>query len=426
MDVCPMFALVDCNSFYASCEQVFRPDLRGKPVVVLSNNDGCVVAASAEAKALGISMGVPWHRVPADLARQSVVFSSNYTLYGDMSRRVKAVLAGFAEQIEHYSIDESFLAFSPGPDWSELGREIASKVYRYTGIRVGVGFGPTKVLAKVANRVAKRDPEAQGVAVLTDEGRIDSVLGGMRTEDVWGIGSKHAARLAACGIHTALALKRLDAETARRLLSVVGQRIVLELCGVSCLGIEEVAPPKQAICTAKSFGEPIETLEGLREPLSTYVSRAAEKLRGQGAVCGRVAVFLQTNPFKPELPQLYPSGEAILSYPSNYTPELVHAAQEALERIYRPGYLWKKIGVMLLDIGSAGGVQMAFDSPSPEEDARRRRAMAAVDGINRQFGRATVRLGSAARPEAAVWRMRQSNLSPCYTTRWADLPVARL
>lgn len=420
-----MFALVDCNSFYASCEQVFRPDLRGKAVVVLSNNDGCVVARSAEAKQLGIPMAAAWHQVPEEVSRQAVVFSSNYTLYGDMSRRVLAVLSRFAEAIENYSIDESFLEFSPGPDWRALGQEIRATVYRHTGVPVSVGFGPTKVLAKAANRAAKKRPEAGGVFLLNDEGEIDAVLAGMSTDDVWGIGSRLSARLEGVGVKTALDFKRMDDEVARRLLTVVGQRIVLELRGTSCLAIEDVVPKKQNICTAKSFGTPITTLESLREPLSSYVSRVAEKLRAQGSVCGRMQVFLQTNPFQPHQPQLYPAGETILTTPTNFTPDLVSAAQEVLTRIYRPGYYWKKVGVMLLELGPETSVQAAFDSPPPEAVDRRRRMMTALDAVNRVYGKASVRVASAAGRAPPDWKMRQANLSPRYTTRWEELPVAR-
>ena len=418
-----MFALVDCNSFYASCEQVFRPDLAGTPVVVLSNNDGCVVARSAEAKALGVEMAGPWHEVPRELAAKVTVFSSNYTLYGDLSRRVLATLSPFAQDIENYSIDESFLEFLPGPNWELLGREIRRTVRRNTGIPVSVGFGPTKVLSKIANKVAKRRKDTGGVFVLGDEADVDAVLATMTTDDVWGIGSRLAARLETVGVRTALDLKRLDEEVARRLLTVVGQRIVLELRGISCLAIEDVAPPKQNICTAKSFGTPLESLDELREPLASYVSRVAEKLRGQASVCGRMQIFLQTNPFQPHLPQLYHGGEAVLSTPTNFTPQLVSAAMGVLERIWRPGFKWKKVGVMLLELGPENAVQSAFDSLPPEQVEKRRRAMFALDAINRSFGRGSARVASAAGREPPVWKMRQFRLSPCYTTRWDEIAV---
>jgi DNA polymerase V len=419
-----MFALVDCNSFYASCEQVFRPDLAGKPVVVLSNNDGCVVARSAEAKALGIGMAGPWHEVPRELAAKVTVFSSNYTLYGDFSHRVLSTLAPFAQDIENYSIDESFLKFSPGPDWTKLGGEIRQTVRKHTGIPVSVGFGPTKVLSKIANKVAKKRKEAAGVFVFQNPADVDAVLATLTPDDVWGIGERLAARLLPVGVKTALDLKYLDEEVARRLLTVVGQRIVMELRGISCLAIEDVAPAKKIIGTAKSFGTPLETLGELREPLGTYVSRVAEKLRSQGSVCGRMQIFLHTNPFQAHMPQYYPASETTLSTPTNYTSELLTAAMRVLEKIWRPGYKWKKIGVMLMEIGPESAVQSAFDTLPPVEVEKRRRAMAAFDAINKSFGRATVHVGTAAGREPSTWKMRQANKSPRYTTQWAEVPVA--
>ena len=417
-----MYALVDCNNFYASCERVFQPRLEGRPVVVLSNNDGCVIARSNEAKALGIEMAGAWHEVERRLPPGSVeVFSSNYALYGDMSRRVMATLSGFAYEMENYSIDESFLSFPPGGDWTELGQTMRRTVRRNTGIPVSVGFAPTKVLAKAANRMAKKRPELGGAHLLSDEAEIDATLAGMAPSDVWGIGRRLSERLATVGVRTALDLKRLDADVARRLLSVVVQRIVLELRGVSCLDIEEVAPAKQNICTAKSFGTALETLEELREPLASYVSRVAEKLRGQASVAGRVHVFLETNPFQ-KGPQYFGGGGAAFATPTNYTPDLVAAANGVLERIYRPGCRYKKVGVMLLELGSEFAVQSSFDSPAPEVVEKRRRAMATLDAINLGYGRGAVRIASAAAPHPG-WEMRQLRKSPRWTTRWEELPV---
>lgn len=419
-----MFALVDCNSFYASCEQVFRPDLRGKPVVVLSNNDGCVVARSAEAKTLGIEMAGPWHKIePRVRSHGVVVFSSNYTLYGDFSRRVLQTLGRFVQEVENYSIDESFLWFDPGRDWSALGAEIKHTIGRHTGIPVSVGFGPTKVLAKLANKLAKKRAETGGVFVLGGADEADAILAALSPDDIWGIGERLAARLLTVGVHTALEFKRLDPEIARRILTVVGQRIVLELRGVSCLAIEDVVPAKKNICSAKSFGKPLSTFDELIEPLASYVSRVAEKLRAQQCVAGRLQVFLETNPFQPSDPQLFPAGEVILLTPSNFTGALVTAAASVLRRIWRPGYRWKKVGVMLLEICAETCVQSAFDSPAPETVEKRRRAMAALDAVNRTFGRAALRVGSAAGSAPASWRMRQHSLSPRYTTRWEELPV---
>jgi DNA polymerase V len=419
-----VFALVDCNNFYASRERVFQPRLEGRPIVVLSNNDGCVVARSNEAKALGIEMAGPWHLTEKRFPPGTVeVFSSNYTLYGDMSRRVMTTLGRFAYELEPYSIDESFLHFLPGADLQTLAREIRKTVRQHTGLPVSVGFAKTKVLAKVANRLAKKRPELAGAHVLESDAAIDAALATMKPSDIWGIGNRLAERLVTVGVTTALDLKQLDIEVARRLLTVVGQRIVLELRGVNCLPLEEIAPAKQNICTAKSFGVPLETLEQLQEPLASYVSRVAEKLRGQGSVAGRIQVFLETNPFQPQEPQYSNSAGLTLLTPSSFTPDLVTAGMGLLQRIYRPGYRYKRVGVMLLDLGSEKVIQASFDEPPPELSEKRRRAMSALDTVNQGFGRGAVRVGSAAAPDPR-WKMRQTRLSPRWTTRWADLPVA--
>lgn len=419
-----MYALVDCNNFYASCERVFNPRLAGKPVVVLSNNDGCVVARSAEAKALGVEMAGAWHQV-SDRYPQVVALSSNYALYGEMSRRVTATLGTFAYQLENYSIDESFLEFLPGVDWSALGREMKRTVKRRTGLPVSVGFGETKVLAKVANRLAKKRPELAGCYLLRP-GAVDEALASLAPSDIWGIARRTEEKLARVGVRTALDLKRMDLGEARRLMTVVGERIVLELRGVSCLETEEVAPEKQQICTAKSFGCPVESLDELREVVSSYVSRVAEKLRAQGSVCGRIHVGLETNPFQPREPQYFNGGGVTLATPSNFTPLLVTEALRVLEGIYRSGYRYKRAVVMLLELGPEHAVQAAlFDSTPPEDVERRRRLMAAMDAANRVHGRGAVRLGSSAGSEPS-WRMRQEAKSPAYLSRWGEIPVARV
>jgi len=422
-----MFALIDCNNFYASCERVFRPSLNGKPVVVLSNNDGCVIARSNEAKALGIEMGDAWHLNRAKFEAWGVaVFSSNYALYGDMSRRVKATLGLFAQELEAYSIDECFLRFGRGGDWVDLGQQIKKTVRQHTGIPVSCGFAPTKVLAKLANRTAKKRPEHGGVFVAPDVGaERDQWLASFEVRDVWGVGRQLSGRLLAAGVRTALDLSRMADDVARRMMSVVGARIVAELRGDSCLAIEEVAPPKKGMCSAKSFGVALTELEELREPVAAYVSRLAEKLRGEGSVCGHLRVFLETNPFSPGDPQYYPSAGRDLLTATNFTPTLCEVAGSLLERIYRPGYRYKKVGVMALEIGPAGEAQLGFDAPSPDELDRRSRLMAAMDRVNRQFGRGSVSVGSAG-GRAPSWRMRQALCSPAYTTRWADLPVVEM
>ena len=298
-------ALVDCNNFYASCERVFQPGLRGRPVVVLSNNDGCVIARSNEAKALGIAMGEAWHickkRVDTDGV---IVRSSNYTLYGDMSARVMRTVAGFTPDLEIYSIDEAFLGFGGFERRLEShARELRRTVLQWTGIPVSVGIAPTKTLAKVANRRAKKDPATGGVFVLMDEAAIDAELAAMELTDLWGVARRLAARLTALGITTPLALKQSDPRFIRERFNVVLERLVLELRGVPCISLEEAPPDRKSIMASRSFGRTVETREELEEAVATYTSRAAEKLRGQGLAANRIVVFAHTNRFRPDDPQ---------------------------------------------------------------------------------------------------------------------------
>jgi len=420
-----MFALVDCDSFYASVETVARPDLRGRPVIVLSANDGCVVARSAAAKALGIEMSAAWHLIDPKVRSQVVSFSSNFALYADFSRRVVSILTRFAEEIEVYSVDESFLRFSPGPSWRDLGTTIQRTIMRETGLPVSIGFARTKVLAKAATRVAKKRADAHGVFVLDGDADVAAVLAAMTTDDVWGIGPRLAARLATVGVNSGSQLQQLDAEVARRLLSVVGQRIVLELQGVSCLAIEEIAPAKKLIGSAKSFGIPLSTLDELREPLASYVSVLAAKLRAQRSVAGRLVVFLQTNPFAADDVQAFPGGQTTLDTPTNYTGTLVRSATRLLEIIWRPNCRWKRLGVLLTDLGPEREVQSSFTSEAPAVVEKRRRAMSALDAVNSSFGRGTLRPASAAGPAPNRWQTRHRSLSPRWTTRWSEIPVVR-
>ncbi len=415
-----MFALVDCNSFYCSCERVFQPRLEGQPVVVLSNNDGCVVARTTEAKTRGIAMGEVWHLARAELKTGVHVFSSNYTLYGDMSRRVMATLRDFSQHLEIYSIDEAFLSYDSHTDWVGLGRDIRHTVRRHTGIPVSVGFGPTKVLAKLANRLAKKPQNHTGVFLWpTDPVTESALLETIPVSDVWGIGRRLAERLAPFGVTTARALRELDDTTARHLLAVTGLRVVLELRGLPCLALEEFAPPKKAICCAKGFGSPLSTLDELGEPLAAYVSRVAEKLRAQRQVAGFLQVFLETNPHVGGT-QYHPSAGCELPTPSSDSSHLAEIATGLLRRIHRPGFSFRKIGVLVTNLVPDDATQLSFDTPPPHLIARRRALMATMDKINREHGRATVRIASAG-PSAPAWKMRQGHLSPCYTTRWDAL-----
>jgi len=415
------FALMDCNNFYASCERVFNPRLIGKPVVVLSNNDGCVIARSEEAKQLGIEMGAPAFKNEDLFRRHGVqVLSSNYALYGDMSARVMATLRPLATSMEVYSIDEAFLGLEP---WQgeTFGRELRARVRQWTGIPVSVGIAPTKVLAKLANRIAKKTPSLQGVFDLTADPDPDAVLARVPCGDIWGIGRRLATRLTAAGIQTALDLKQADMAWVRRELGVVGERTARELNGVSCLPLEEAPDPQKGIATARSFGEPIEALEGLEEALATFTARAAEKLRAGGQLTGRIQVHLETSPFRPDLPQYYPVAQIALPELTSHTPDLIAAALTLLRKIYRPGYQYKKVGVFLTELCSEASAQLTLFAPRTDNVGTRLDSL--VDQLNRRYGTNTLRYGAMG--FAGEWRMKQKRKSRCFTTRWEELLVAR-
>ena len=414
-----MFALVDCNNFYASCERVFRPELEQKPIVVLSNNDGCVIARSNEAKDAGIGMGAPAFLMEALIREKGIhVFSSNYALYGDMSDRVMRTLATFTPNIEYYSIDEAFLGLTGlQENLFTFGSRMRQTVKQWTGIPVSVGIAPTKTLAKVANRWAKKKVRALGVHVLDTESTIEEALMHTEVEDIWGIGRQHAAFLRRYGIETGFQLRQADDAWIRKHLTVVGQRMLNELRGVSCLALEEVPPAKKGMCNARSFGAPQETYSQLAEAVSTYATRLAEKLRNQGSAASCMQVFLQTNRFKPEEPQYYNSQNVYMPVATNDTGELVHYALVGLKLLFKKGYKYKKAGVFLTGIVPQSQVQKSlFDY---EDRDKKQALMQAVDKVNQLMGRDTVRVASAGFDRK--WKLRQERLSPCYTTRWKDV-----
>ena len=415
-----IFALIDCNNFYSSCERVFNPELEGKPVVVLSNNDGCIIARSNEAKALGIKMGEPYFRCKPLIERHRVrVFSSNYALYGDMSQRVMEILSHLEPEVEIYSIDEAFFRLPQANEESllENGRNIRATVKKLVGIPVSIGYGPTKTLAKIANRVAKKHPEHGGVFVLPDEG-LDALLATIEVGDVWGIGRRQTQKLFACGISTALDLKNGNDTWLRKHLTVTGLRTAMELRGISCLPLEESPPPRKSVTSSRSFGQPVTYLAWLREALSSYIAIAAEKLRVEDLKTGCVQVYLTTNRFREGEPQYANSKTVTLPIHTSSTLELIHYADEVLRQLYRPGYAYKKVGVVLMDLVPAGHVQAhLFLTPPKGQEA----LMGAMDQINRRWGRDT--LHSAAAGFLRPWKNKQERRSPSYTTSWAELPV---
>ena len=417
-----MIAIVDCNNFYASCERVFRPNLNGKPVVVLSNNDGCVIARSNEAKALGIKMGTPAFKNEKLFARNGVhVFSCNFALYGDMSRRVMDVIKSEADELEIYSIDEAFLTFD-GPASEERARALRSKIFKWTGIPVSIGLAPTKTLAKVAVRIAKKTPSTSGVYTIDSPTLCKSALSNCAVEDLWGIGHRSALKLKSFGISTALQLTQAHHGWVRRNLSVTGERLQKELLGTVCSPVNEDVPRKQNIRTARSFGKEVETYEALKEAVGTFAVNCATKLRKEGSCCTTVTAFVHTNPFKPQAFQYNNSRTIKLDVPTSDNIEIVAAAIKILKEIYRPLCAYKKAGVMVGGIVPDSQVQLGlFDSINR---SRRSDLMQSIDEINSKLGRDKVRL--AVQGFDRSWRLRQERLSPCYTTRFTDFLTVKI
>ncbi|WP_305045071.1 Y-family DNA polymerase [Geoalkalibacter sp.] len=418
-------ALIDCNNFYASCEQLFQPRLLGRPLVVLSNNDGCVVARSAEAKALGIPMAAPWHTLKELARRHGVVaLSSNYTLYADLSARVMRVLSRYSPLQEVYSIDECFLDLSGDPFPTRTGHAIHQEVRRLTGIGVGVGLATTKTLAKFANHCAKKRPEFSGVCPLLEfsPAEVDQLLAWAPAGEVWGVGGRIATRLEDLGIRTALDLKRAAPARIRSAFSVTLERTVRELNGENCLGLMAGPATRKQILSSRSFGQLITELAPLEEAVAAYASRAAEKLRSQSLVAGTVGVFLKTNPFRADLPQYERGLNLPLTLTTSDTRLIAQGALKGLRAIYRPGFGYHKTGVLLTNLVSAEQRQPdLFEDPLERE--RSQALMAAMDRINRAMGRGTVKL--LAEGSDVRWAMRSENRTPRYTTRLEELAVAK-
>lgn len=417
-----MIALVDCNNFYASCERVFRPNLHGKPVVVLSNNDGCVIARSNESKSLGIKMGTPSFKNEKLFAINGVnVFSCNFALYGDMSRRVMDTIKTEADEIEIYSIDEAFITFK-GPASEDRARALRSRILKWTGIPVSIGLAPTKTLAKVAVHVAKKSNSTRGVYTIDSPAEISAAIHHFPVEDLWGIGHRSTSKLKSFGISTALQLTRANSGWVRRNLSVTGLRLQKELQGTICSPVNEDVPRKQNIRTARSFGQEVKTYDELKEALGTFAVNCATKLRKEGSCCTTVTVFIHTNPFKPETFQYNNSRTIKLEVPTSDNIEIVAAAIKILAKIYRPMFSYKKAGVMVGGIVPDSQVQLGlFDAV---DRSRRSDLMHSIDEINSKLGRDKVRL--ALQGFDRRWRLRQEKLSPCYTTRFTDFLTVKI
>jgi DNA polymerase V len=420
-----MFALVDVNSFYASCETVFRPDLRGKPVLVLSNNDGCVIARSAEVKALNIPMGAPYFKLRDEIRRHKIhVFSSNYALYADMSNRVMTTLEQMAPSVEVYSIDEAFLDLTGVRNCMVLenfGREVRETIKRNTHLTVGVGIAQTKTLAKLANHAAKKWKQTGGVVDLSNIDRQRKLMALVPVEDIWGVGRRISKKLNAMGITTAKDLTEQSTWIIRKHFNVVLERTVRELRGESCLALEEFAPTKQQIVCSRSFGSRITEYTDMRQAVCAFAERAAEKLRKERQYCRQIAVFVRTSPHADG--EVFYGNQATgkLLTPSNDTRDIIRVAMDALERIWVDGHRYMKAGVMLGDFYSQGVAQLSlFDEYRPQANSEA--LMRVVDGLN-QSGKAS--LFFAGQGIQKSWSMKRDMLSPAYTTRVSDLPLAR-
>lgn len=416
-----LFALVDCNNFYASCERVFNPRLKYQPVVVLSNNDGCVIARSNEAKALNIAMGAPYFQIEEFCRRHRVhVCSSNYALYGDLSRRVMDILQSHVAEVEEYSIDEAFLRFDGVQSPAQLMpmlQELQQIILQWTGIPVSIGLAPTKVLAKVANHVAKKQTQ-QHIFGLLDKSTARRILASFAVEDLWGVGRRWAEQLQRLGVVTAWELSQLPAKRIRQHFSVVMERIVLELSGTVCLELEAPSAREQ-IVVSRSFGKPVTSLEELREAAGCYAARACEKLRRQGSVAGIIDVFLMTNAFANQ-PYYSQAAQFSCPVPTDDTRIVLQKVGEGLAAIFREGLAYKKVGVRLYRLTNKQQQQMdLLAAPSSANASRAADLMAIVDDINQTFGKNS--LFYAVQGVERDWQMRRQFCSPSYTTNWQQL-----
>jgi DNA polymerase V len=413
-------ALVDCNNFYVSCERVFRPDLKQVPVVVLSNNDGCVVSRSNEAKALGIRMGQPWFECKALAEEHGILaMSSNYALYADLSNRVMNVLSQFAPRHEVYSIDECFVDLTGIPKLREVSYTMRERVTKWTGIPVCVGIGPTKTLAKLANHVAKRHPRSRGVFnynALTEDQKT-RLLQRIPVEEIWGVGRKLTKQLAMHGVQTALDLRYAHVPTLRAEFGVVMEKIQRELQEVACIELQEIQPDRQQIISSRSFGSMVTELPVLQDAMSTFVANACAKLRAQNSHAAVIQVFLQTNPFRKDLPQYMPSLAVPLPYPTNDSLEVNRWASYLCERMFKPEYQYKKAGIMLSEISPVTHRQGDLLEPETTSNSR---LMLALDTLNQRYGRGTVKVSTQG--AFKDWQMRQERRSPNYTTDWDEVP----
>jgi DNA polymerase V len=420
-----MLALVDCNNFFASCERVFRPDLEGKPIVVLSNNDGCIVSRSNEAKALGIPMGVPYFKVKDKIEINRVhVFSSNFLLYGDMSNRVMSIIEQFSPNVEVYSIDEAFLDLTGMKNILEYGREIHRTIKQWVTIPVSVGIAPTKTLAKAANYLVKKNAGHRGVLMLEDERQIASALAEVPVGELWGIGRRLAVSLSGYGIRTAYDLQNIDMQWARQQYSVMMLRVVEELRGTPCLAVESESQQRKSIISSRSFGRKVTALAELSESVATHITRAVEKLREDGLCTSALVVYIKANRFTAE--PVSHSKYIHLPYPTDDTSVLISYAHAALAEIFQDGLRYGKCGICLLNFSQSSQFQYSLFPAYQSEDVmqERRTLMKAIDSVNGKWGKRTVYFAACGIQQK--WHMKSESRSPCYTTEWDDIPEAKL
>ena len=408
-----IFALIDCNAFYVSCERVFNPKLNNKPVVALSNNDGCIIARSKEAKALGIKMGVPLFKVKDIVERENVtVFSSNYTLYADMSRRVMNIISEFAPSIEVYSIDEAFIELTNmNVDYESYVRQMRKVILQYTGIPVSIGIASTKTLTKVANHIAKDDESLEGVCSLIQHKNLDQVLEDTNVADVWGVGRQLSKKLIANGIFNAKLLKNCEDAWVRKMMSVNGLKTVSELREISCLDLEETSATRKSCCTTRSFGKPLVNLDDIEQAVTTFARRATERIRGENLTASTVSVFLRTNPF--DRNRYYSnSSTTTLSYPTYDTMQIVKTALQLTKIIFRENYKYKKAGVLL-----SGFYEKGTETKDLFSEARYRspKLMSAVDQINERYGSDTIQIATEC--QIGKWKQKRKNCTQSYTTQ---------
>jgi len=421
----PVFALADCNNFYVSCERVFNPKLEGKPVIVLSNNDGCVVARSEEAKALGIKMAVPVFEVDSIIKKNKVlVYSSNYALYADMSKRVMNTIKEFVPKIEIYSIDEAFLDLSDFENYNldKYCREIKKTVEKWTGIPVSIGISSTKALAKIANRLAKKSKKAKGVLDLTAKTYQNRALEAVEVSDVWGVGRSYSEFLTKKGILTARELRDADTNVIRRKMGVEGVRLINELKGVSCYPLEANPPPKTGITVSRSFKTPIKTLKGLSEAVSNFISIGAEKLRKEKGAAGEVSVFIMTNKFRDDY--YSKSKSCLLTVPSSDTSELISCALKSLRAIFKKNQLYKRAGIMFGKIVSEKNIQQDFFDKKDRDLSKK--LMKTLDKINIKVGTSSVKYAALGVTKKPGWKAARERLSKKYTTDWGELPEVKM